>query len=495
MKRVREFWVGDTDLAPLSLFRILYGAQLFNWIWQLYPHLSAFFTDEGILPRRALLETFADRFSLLTLFGLWWQVAIFWVLALVVAIALTVGWRSRLMSFLAFIVVTSFSFRDPLILDGADLVFRLVPLWMTFSDPGARFSIDALARGHRGQPTGRGSALPVRILELQVAWIYTATGLEKMSGTLWPRGVAAYYSLQLEHTFGRPWATPIAQNLGLSQLITWGTIVMELAYLPLAMIPSRLTRLLAVVLAAGLQIGILTMMNVGNFPVIMLSTLVLFLPARWVDEFVARTAARFRARVRPSAVAMADGVARTVADTLPEPMTLPAGARLVRRRVGGALLALVAVLGFFTALPSTLEAARPKGQVLELLRFFAVDQIWDMFSPEPARSDGWLRIPATSADGTTRDLVNGGPADDSDERYSDPLYSRWTKVTERIASAAYSDYRLEYARAICRRHNLHLRPGDVPISTFDIDYIERLIHPPGEGPPTFRDIHLWSHRC
>ena len=68
-------------------------------------------------------------------------------------------------------------------------------------------------------------------------------------------------------------------------------------------------------------------------------------------------------------------------------------------------------------------------------------------------------------------------------------------MTERIASAAYSDYRLEYARAICRRHNLHLRPGDVPISTFDIDYIERLIHPPGEGPPTFRDIMLWSHRC
>ena len=131
---------------------------------------------------------------------------------------------------------------------------------------------------------------------------------------------------------------------------------------------------------------------------------------------------------------------------------------------------------------------------MELLRFFALDQRWDMFSPEPARSDGWIRVPAVLTD-TATDLVTNGPVDDSNERYSDPLYSRWTKINERIASVDYSDYRLEYARSICRTHNLHLGPGDVPITTFEIHSIERLIHPPGEGPPTFRDIMLWSHRC
>ena len=132
---------------------------------------------------------------------------------------------------------------------------------------------------------------------------------------------------------------------------------------------------------------------------------------------------------------------------------------------------------------------------MDVMRFFAVDQRWDMFAPEPARADGWLRIPAVLSDGTTLDLVTNGPAINSDERYSDPLYSRWTKVTERIASTAYTDYRLEYARSICRLHNLHLGTGDVPITTFEIHYVERLIRPPGEGPPTFRDIMLWTHRC
>ena len=495
MRRLREFWLGSTDLAPLSLFRILYGVQLFNWIWQLYPNLSAFFTDEGILPRRALMVSYADRFSLLNVLGPWWQVAIFWVLALAVAALLTVGWRSRLTSFLAFIVVTSFSFREPLMLDGSDLVFRLVPLWMTFSDPGARYSLDALARSARGEPTGRGFALPVRILELQVAWIYLATGLEKMGGTLWPSGIATYFSLQLEHTFGRSWAKPIAENLTLARITSWGTLAFELAFLPLAMLPSRITRVIAVAMAASLHLGIIVLMNVGNFPVIMLSTLVLFLPAQWVDEFVTAVASRFRAQVRPRVVALADGVAHTAAEALPGPIALPADMREFTRKVGGGALVAVAALAFLTAVPSSLEVVRPKGQVMDVLRFLALDQRWDMFAPEPARADGWLRIPATLTDGSTLDLVTNGPADDSDERYSDPLYSRWTKVTERIASAGYSDYRLEYARSICRTHNLHLGPGDVPITTFEMHYIERLIHPPGEGPPTFRDIMLWSHRC
>src|ERR1700682_2182268 len=323
MNRLRDFWIGSTDLAPLSLFRILYGVQLFNWIWQLYPNLGAFFTDEGILPRRALMVTYADRFSLLNVLGPWWQVAIFWALSLVVAALLTIGWRSRLMSFLAFVVVTSFSFRNPLILDGSDFVFRLVPLWMTFSDPGARYSLYALARAARGERTGRGFALPVRILELQVAWIYLATGLEKMTGTLWPGGLATYYSLQLEHTFGRALAKPIATNDVLARLMTWDTLVFEIGFLPLAMLPSRVTRLLAVAMAASLHLGILVLMNVGNFPVIMLSALVLFLPAQWVDEFVSGVTSRFRAWLRPRVVALADGVAHAAADALPSPLVLP----------------------------------------------------------------------------------------------------------------------------------------------------------------------------
>jgi hypothetical protein len=85
--------------------------------------------------------------------------------------------------------------------------------------------------------------------------------------------------------------------------------------------------------------------------------------------------------------------------------------------------------------------------------------------------------------------------DNSSERWSDPFYTRWTKVHERIGSAGYGDYRLEYGRYFCRVRNLHLRPGQVPLDTFDLFYKERVIRAPDEGPPVFNEYHLWNHKC
>jgi len=61
MGRFREFWVGETDIAPVALFRILFGLLLLNWFWQLFPNLTAFFTDAGILPRHELARAYPDR--------------------------------------------------------------------------------------------------------------------------------------------------------------------------------------------------------------------------------------------------------------------------------------------------------------------------------------------------------------------------------------------------------------------------------------------------
>ncbi|TME68550.1 MAG: hypothetical protein E6I48_16715, partial [Chloroflexi bacterium] len=174
MRRLRDFWLGEADVAPVALFRILFGLLLFNWFWQLYPNLTAFFTDAGILPRSDLASSYPDRLSVLSLSGEGWVVAAIWAVSCVVALSLAAGWHTRLASLLSFVLVSSFSWRDPLILDGSDLVFRLVPLWLAFTAAGDRWSIDAR---RRDTPAARGWAFPIRLLELQIAWIYLATGL------------------------------------------------------------------------------------------------------------------------------------------------------------------------------------------------------------------------------------------------------------------------------------------------------------------------------
>src|SRR5207247_8807821 len=140
---------------------------------------------------------------------------------------------------------------------------RPVPLWLPCAAAGDRASIAARRRGD--PPVARGWAFPIRSLELQIAWIYLATGLEKLPGIDWVQGTAAYYALQLEHTFARPWANAFAVDPVLSHVITWYTLTVELSFLPLAMLPFERTRSVAAFGAAAMQLGILLLMNVVHF--------------------------------------------------------------------------------------------------------------------------------------------------------------------------------------------------------------------------------------
>jgi hypothetical protein len=474
VKREVAFWNGQTDIAPVALFRIVYGVLTFNWFWQLLPNLAQFFTDQGMLPRASQVTFFGAQFTLLNAAGEAWQVAIFWAVSLLAAAALAVGFHTRTASVVTFVALASFSLRDPLMGDASDQVFRASAFWLIFTAAGDRWSIDAWLRTRRGDPpSGLGWALPVRILELQFAWIYLATGLEKMGGGLWRDGLAVYYSLQLEHTFGRPWAAPLAGLVDLTRVATELTLVAELAFLPLTFLPSvrRLGRIVAVVMAAGLHLSILVFMNVGNFPLIMLAGLIPFLPPSWVHGIAAR-------------LRLPTGAGRPIEIT-PRPGRL--------RDLAGIAFAGLALIVFSTSLPAYMAVGRP-APVDDVLRYGDLMQKWNMFAPDPATTDGWMHIPAVLADGTQIDLATGGPPSDA-PLFADPLYSRWTKVTEWIASPDGVPYRQEYSRMYCRLRNLHLQPGQSPIVSFDLIYYERQIPPPGGAPTPVRVITLNSHHC
>jgi hypothetical protein len=300
-----------------------------------------------------------------------------------------------------------------------------------------------------------------------------------MGGGLWRDGLAVFYSLQLDHTFARPWAVQLAQNVGLTQLATQLTVIVELAFLPLAFLPyvHRIARIVAVVTAAGLHLSILLLMNVGNFPFIMLAGLIPFLPPAWVEAALARI------RV-PRTIARLTAVRVETA-----PVIVPGRASIVP----AIALSALALLVFSTSLPAYLAVARPE-PIDRVLQYANLLQKWNMFSPDPPTSDGWMHIPAVLADGTQIDLATGGAPTD-EPLYADPFYTRWTKVTEWIASAENVAYREEYSRMYCRLRNLHLRPGQSPIVSFDLVYYERKVPPPGgeEEPP--RPILLNSHHC
>jgi len=74
--------------------------------------------------------------------------ALFAVQALV-AVALLVGYRTRIASVLVWLLWASLHARMPLVLNGGDTLLRLVLFWAMFAPMGARFSVDALRTGGR----------------------------------------------------------------------------------------------------------------------------------------------------------------------------------------------------------------------------------------------------------------------------------------------------------------------------------------------------------
>lgn len=491
MRRELAFFFGTTDLAPIAVFRIVYGILAFNWFWQLYPNLTQFFTDEGLFPRTSQVLFFPRHFTLLNSAGELWQVTLFWGVALVATAMLAAGFHTRAAAVMTFVAIGSFGLRNPLMGDASDQVFRAAAFWLAFTRAGDRFSVDAAFRRTRGEPELRtGPALPVRIVELQFAWIYLATGLEKLGGELWTNGTAVYYSLQLEHTFARPWAAGLAWDATLARLATHGTVVAEILFLPFVFLPvvRRFGRPVAVTVAAGLHLSIIAFMNVGNFPAIMLAGLIPFVPAGAVDRVVRRL----------SAAAGRTGAARDRVRTSADPRTgsvtaAPTSQQVWSRRLATTALVALALTVFSTALPASYGVRLPD-PTYRALQYVNLVQSWNMFAPDPATADGWLRIPALLANGNTVDLVTGRAPSDEPLR-ADPLYSRWTKVTEWIAAARNAEFRLEYSRMYCRLRNLHLEPGESPIISFDLVYTERRIPPPGQPQPPLRPILLGSHRC
>src|ERR1041385_5228279 len=80
--------VKRTDTLPLCAFRAVFAAWLVWWYVDLFPDITALFTDDGILPRAAgwggLFR--AHRFSLMDAIGSTWAATAFVVAGLCAAL-------------------------------------------------------------------------------------------------------------------------------------------------------------------------------------------------------------------------------------------------------------------------------------------------------------------------------------------------------------------------------------------------------------------------
>jgi predicted DCC family thiol-disulfide oxidoreductase YuxK len=309
------------DARSAALGRVALAIVLLIDLARRVPMLRLFYSNEGLLPNHTLLWRPPTQwmFSFFFLASLPEEAALGFVFCALVYVALLVGWRTRLMRFLALACVISLHARVTLVENGGDWTLGELTLWAAFLPLGRRFSVDALRDSLRrrkettapqlagpfpdpvttaGGDPNRIVSLGVFAIVLQLAISYFFNAVHK-GGPTWLHGTAVHYVLyqnRMVTPFGvwmRPHMTP-----ALSRVLSYAALGTEavLPWLILSPWKRIWTRRAAVLAIIGLHTGFQLFINLGVFSWAMIAyTPFLLTTAEW--ELFARIARRSQRRL------------------------------------------------------------------------------------------------------------------------------------------------------------------------------------------------------
>jgi hypothetical protein len=279
------------DLRALALFRIGLGFLVLADLWVRAHGLIAHYTDFGTLPRAQYLELFANPWELSFHHAtghVYGMVALFGLHA-AVAVALLVGWRTRLATFLTWAFVVSLQNRNPVILHAGDVVLRMILFWAMFLPLGARASVDAALAPKESDVRGNDVLVNVATvaLLLQIFSEYFFAALFKRGPEWHSAGNAVFYALSVEQfatSFGVwfretfRWALPF-----LTRAVWWFELLGP--FLLFAPFRDGLVRLAVALAFMSMHLAFELTLGIGTFPFICIVGLVPFLPPKVFDRW------------------------------------------------------------------------------------------------------------------------------------------------------------------------------------------------------------------
>ncbi len=284
------------DLRGLAFIRILLGVFLLADLTTRITDLKAFYTTGGVLPIPELynLTSLANTFSFHTMNGtIYWQAFMF-ILTAIFAIGLIIGYRTTLMTFLCWIMIVSMQNRNPVILQGGDVVVRMTFFWCMFLPLGARFSWDRFrAKANKILHENRYTSLATFALIAQIAMIYFFAALLKTGAEWRSEYSAVYYALSLE-SFST-WIGELYLKVPeVIKVLTFAVWWFEFSVAFLLHFPlfNRITRTIGAMGIIGFHSGIGTAMILGPFPLISSIVAIALFPTEFWD-FIEKRISKF----------------------------------------------------------------------------------------------------------------------------------------------------------------------------------------------------------
>jgi hypothetical protein len=281
----RAFWFRPEPLYALGLIRIAFGVVVVGWGLSLLPDLDDFFTSDGVVvhPTVGSFEWGVFQHT-----GDGRVVLIGWLVLLLAAVALAVGWHSRAAAVIVFVLVLSFQNRNPLVFNAGDVLIRVEALLIALAPSGAALSFDERRRTDSFWSAQTRAPWSLRLFQIQLTVVYVAIFAARMTGDRWPAGTALSSVLRLEdmlivHVPQLISGSPLLMNIG-----TWAVLVGEL--LIGILIWNRRCRPAVATIGTALHLAIMVTIAVGFFTPATLLLYLAFLPAETAEEWIQRRA-------------------------------------------------------------------------------------------------------------------------------------------------------------------------------------------------------------
>lgn len=285
-EHLKKSWGLSTK--TLAFFRVLLAASIIADYLNRAVDLKAFYTDAGVLPRTVLfnLTQISDRFSLAIAGDGIWFYGLYFAVAIVAAFLMLIGYKTRLMTFISWVLLVSIQARNPIVLQGGDVIFRMMVFWAFFLPLSEYWSVDSALKQFKSGKADRKQRYVFDFgsigLVAQLIFLYLFSVLLKTGAEWRTEFTAIYYTLSLDQ-FVTPLGKVLLKFPELMRLMTASTFYAELLMPFVLLIPfkNHIFRIIAVFTMAGLHFGIGMSIYLGQFSWIMMVLWFAMLP----DQF------------------------------------------------------------------------------------------------------------------------------------------------------------------------------------------------------------------
>ena len=188
------------DLRSLALFRIGLALIIIAELIIRAGDLTAHYSDAGVVPRTLLKEISSPFYwSINSISGEPFVQGLVFLFAGLIAIALLVGYRTRLATIAMWALIISIHNRNPVLIFAADHVLRALLFWAMFLPLGANYSIDSALNSSTEKLPKRIVSAATLAFMIQMVLIYAGSAAFKTKSELWwPDGDAVYYALSFD---------------------------------------------------------------------------------------------------------------------------------------------------------------------------------------------------------------------------------------------------------------------------------------------------------